>query len=330
MVRLLTDDDVAAVLELERALPVVEDALIASYEGAVERPERPHYPIGHASETDHSAGTALSMPAYVHGATYAATKLATVHEGNRDRELPTVQAQLSLVEADTGRPVGYLDATRITNVRTGCIGGIAVERLAADEPIDLTVVGAGTQARWQTRAIAAAVAASDDAPALRSVSIYSPSDSRRACATDLDADLDVPVEPVATPREAVSGASVVVTATTSEQPVFPGDALAPGTVVVAVGAYTPEMRELDDATVERAATVVADVPAEAAETGDLRTFPSIEPHQLGAVVAGDVGREAQSDVIVVASVGSAVLDAAVAEHVFDRARDRGLGTEVSL
>ena len=328
MVRVLADDDVAALLELESLLPVVADAFRADYRDEVTRPDRPHYPIGtglDAQRPDESLGTGLCMPAYVHGGDYAVTKLVGVFEGNRDHGLPTVSAQISVTDARTGQPVAYLDGTRVTNARTGCIGGLAVCELAAPGPLTLGIVGAGTQARWQARAIAAAVG-----DRLDSMRIYSPSESRERCASDLERELGVEATPVSTPEDAVSEASVVVTATTSDCPVFQGSALAAGALVVAVGAYTPSMRELDETTIDRAATVFADVPAEAVETGDLRPFTSLELVPFGAVCAGDAGREADDDVVVLASVGSAVLDAAVAEYVVDRAREASVGTTVGL
>lgn len=327
MVRVLSDDDVATVLELETLLAVVADAFEKQRAGAVERPERPHYPIGTGTDPDaptEPTGTGLCMPAYVHGADYAATKLATVVEDNPDRGLPTVTAQIALADAETGQPVASLAGNRITSARTGCIGGLAARELAIDGPIELAVIGAGTQARWQTRAIAAAT------DRLESVRVYSPSDSRTACASDLEAELGVPATPVSSPREAVRGATVVVTATTSTEPVFPGDALANGTLVIAVGAYTPAMRELDDATIERADRVFADVPDEARDTGDLRGRPALAVHPFGDALAGRRGRSAATEIVVCKSVGTAVLDAAAAEFVLERAREAGSGTTIPL
>ncbi|WP_049923318.1 ornithine cyclodeaminase family protein [Halopiger djelfimassiliensis] len=327
-IRVLSDDDIASVLDLEELLPVVADAFESQRAGDVERPERPHYPIGigvDPTAPEEPTGTGLCMPAYVHGSPYAATKLVTVCTDNPERGLPTVTAQLSLVDAETGQPVGYLAGNRITNARTGCIGGLAARELAPAGPIDLAVIGAGTQARWQTRAIAAAVGTDR----LESMRVYSPSDSRHDCATALESELGVPANAVSSPRAAVSPATVVVTATTSTEPVVSGDALSAGTLVIAIGAYTPEMRELDDETVTRADQLFGDVPAEAAETGDLRAYDG-EIRPFGDVLAGERGRDTDDELVVLESVGTAVLDAATATFVFDRAREAGVGTTVPL
>lgn len=319
-VRVLSDDDVASLLSLPALLPEVERAFVKQGRGEVERPPRPHYPVG--TETP---GTALTMPAYVHGDPTYATKLAAVHDGNREREIPTVNAQLALTDAETGLPLSYMAANRITNARTGCIGGLAARDLSAG-PVRLGVFGAGAQARWQTRAIAAATD-------LERVRVYSPSESREACAADLRAELDgVDVDAVESPAAALAGSNVVVTATTSETPVFEGSALEPGTLVVAVGAFTAEMRELDAETMTRAATIFADVPEEAAEVGDTAEAgvgaSALRP--LSDVFEGAAGRDSPEEILVVESVGSAVLDAATAGHLYERAEARGVGVVVTL
>jgi alanine dehydrogenase len=325
MVTVLSEADVASLLDLEDLLPVIEEAFVKQGRGEVERPDRPQFPIGTGLVAE--PGTGLAMPAYVHGDATFATKVASVVPANRDRGLPSVTATVLACDADTGRPRALLAGTRVTNARTGCIGGLAARELAVDGPVTLGVLGAGAQARWQTRAVAAATD-------LAAVRVHSPSESRAACAADLRGELGdaVDVRAVSSPREAVTGATVVVTATTSHDPVFDGRDLDPGTLVVAVGAYEAGMRELDGETMRRAARVLADVPEEVAAVGDVADAGlGVEDlHPLSAAFEGRVGRESDDEVLVVDSVGSAVLDAATAAHLVERADERGAGTEVEL
>ncbi|MFP4591535.1 MAG: ornithine cyclodeaminase family protein [Halobacteriales archaeon] len=320
MIRVLSEADVLDVLDLEELLDAIESGFVAQYRGTVERPTRPQYPVGRGLENDEPLGTGLVMPAYVHGAGIAATKLVGVFEGNRERGLPTIHAQIVAVDARTGEPEALVDGTAVTNARTGCIGGVAARALAAP-PVTLGVLGAGTQARWQTRAIAAAIDVAE-------VRIYSPSDSKRACAAELHEE-GFDARAVASPAEAVDGADVVVAATTSEEPVFPAGALAPGALVVGIGAYTPEMQELEAAVLEGATTVFADVPEEVAEIGDVRradvSADDLVP--LGALLAGAVPPPAPGELVVVESVGSAVLDAVATEWLLESS---DAGVEVSL
>ncbi|ODR81213.1 ornithine cyclodeaminase [Haladaptatus sp. W1] len=325
MVRILSDADVASVLEIESLLPVVRDAFVKQGRGDVERPDRPHFPVGAGLAGDAPLGTGLVMPAYIHGAAHYATKLVGVHDGNADRGLPTVNAQIALTDAETGRPAAFVAGTRITNARTGCIGGLAAADLAAATPIQLAVIGAGTQARWQARCIAAATD-------VESIRVYSPSDSKLECAAELESELGIPTTPVESADEAVADATVVVTATTATSPVFSGEALQPGTLVIAVGAYSPEMRELDRETFARADETFGDVPEEVAEIGDVRAtdLDADDFVPLSDVFEGSDGRSSDSEIVVVESVGSAVLDAAASEFVFERASEAGTGEEVEL
>ena len=322
MVLVLTDAEIDAVLALESLAGEVEYALVEQAAGAVERPERPHYPVGAGLDSDDPLGTGLVMPAYVHGEEYFATKLASIHEGNTERGLATLHAQIVLADARTGQAVAVLDGTRITNARTGCIGGLAARELATD-PVRIGVVGAGAQARWQTRSIAALCD-------VESVAIHSPSDSKRECAGDLAGE-GIPASAVGSAADAVRDADVVVMATTSADPVFPADALGPGTLVVAIGAYESGMQELEPGVFDRAARVFADVPEEVATIGDLAatSLTAADLVPMAALFDG-ADRESAREIVVVESVGSAVFDVAAATAIYEAAREAGLGTDLAL
>ncbi|WP_418286614.1 ornithine cyclodeaminase family protein [Halorubrum sp. DTA46] len=323
MVLVLDEAAVERSLDLASLVDVVGDALVRQAAGAVERPDRPHFPVGAGLDGDSPLGTGIAMPAYVHGAERYATKLVGVHEGNAARGLPTVNAQIVLTDARTGVPDAFMAGTAVTNARTGCIGALAARELAPDR-LTLGVIGAGAQARWQTRAVATVAALAD-------VRIYSPSDSKAACAADLS-DEGIPARAVDTPTDAVSEADVVVTATTATQPVFPPDALADGAVVVAVGAFTPEMRELAPAVLARSETVFADVPSEVVETGDFSDVDlgANDLVPLGDLASGGYERRSPDAIVSVVSVGSAVLDAAAGAAVYEAAVARDEGTEIAL
>lgn len=320
MVLVLSDEDVGDLLDLKSLAPVIERALVKQGTGDVERPDRPHYPVGTGLDSSDALGTGLAMPAYVHGEPYFATKLVGVHEDNPNRGLPTIHAQIMLADARTGEPLSFMNGARITNARTGCIGGLAARELAA-EPVRLGVLGAGAQARWQTRAIAALTD-------VERVAIFSPSDSKYDCAIDLR-DHGIDATAVDSAADAVNDANVVVTATTSTEPVFPSEALQSGTLVVAVGAYNAEMQELAPGVFDRANRVFADVPEEVAGTGDLTASSLAEGDLIpfSDVLEGSAGRESDDEILVVESVGSAVLDVAAASTVYDEAREAGVGEE---
>ncbi|MGM0372497.1 MAG: ornithine cyclodeaminase family protein [Halobacteriota archaeon] len=324
--RILTASDVRSVLEMDTVLDVVEGAFEKQRSGAVERPARPHYPVGigrNEAAPDEPYGTGLVMPAYIHGAPYFATKLVSVHDGNPDRGLPTINAQIAVNDAETGVPVALMDGTHVTSARTGAIGGLAARHLTTGD-LAIGVVGAGTQARWQIRAIEAATT-------IESVTFFDlDGEILDAAVAELGDEIDAPVTAAESANAAVAGADLVVTATTSPAPVFDGAELGDDTVVVAIGAYTSEMQEIGPETFERAAAVFADVPEEVAEIGDIRGA-SIDGDDLlpyGDLLAGAV--DPPDGIVVVDSVGSAVMDAATAEYVYDLADERDLGTVVDL
>jgi alanine dehydrogenase len=321
MVTVFSESDVQDLLDLESILAVVASGLRNQTAGDVERPERPHYPVGTGLDGPDPEGTGLVMPAYCHGDPYSATKLVGVHEKNTQRGLPTIHAQIVLTDARTGVPEAFFGATTITNARTGCLGGLAVRELAP-EADTLGILGAGAQARWQARAIATVTD-------LAAVRVYSPSDSRLACAADLR-EREIPATAVDSPQDAVEGADIVVTATTSTEPVFPADALADGTLVVGIGAYTEEMQELPSAVLDDAAQVFADVPEEVAAIGDLQasSVSKAELTSLGGLLETGYTRTDPVAPLVVESVGTAVLDAVTAQELYQTAEDGG--TDVPL
>ncbi|MCD2204582.1 ornithine cyclodeaminase family protein [Halobacterium sp. KA-6] len=327
MVRILDATQVKSLLDIGELLSVIETAMVKQGSGEVVRPERPHFPVGEGLDPerpDKALGTGLTMPAYIHGSDYYATKLVGFFEDNPTRDLPTITAQIVVNEADTGLPVAVMDGSHVTGMRTGCIGGLAARELA-NKPVTLGVIGAGTQARWQTRAIAAATD-------VERVRIYSPSNSRFSCANELNEELNVPVEAIDSARDAVEPANTVVTATSAESPVLNGDWLSPGTLVIAVGAFSPEMQELDQRTFDRANKVFADVPGEAHETGDVIAADLTDDAigSLATVLEGTSGRDSEGEIIVVESVGSAVFDAATAASVVELAEAEDVGTLVDL
>lgn len=323
MVTVLTDEEVESLIQLSDIADVVEQAQIKQDADAVERPDRPHFPIGNKLEGTKPLGTGLVMPAYIHGTDFFATKLVSVYEENPEKGLPTLHSQLVLSDAHNGQPVAFMNANTIINIRTGCIGGLAVRELA-NKPVKLAVIGAGAQARWQTRAV-------DTLCELASVSIYSPSDSKYELADQLSS-IGISTHAAESPDSAVRNANTVITATTSPTPVFSAEAIQRGTLIVGIGAFQADMQELAPAVFDKTNQVFADVPEEAAEIGDIRQSSLTKDQlvQLGEVFKGNEERISSDEIIVVESVGSAAFDVATASHVYKHAHKSNLGTNISL
>jgi ornithine cyclodeaminase/alanine dehydrogenase-like protein (mu-crystallin family) len=224
-----------------------------------------------------------------------------------------------------GRPelLALVEADRLGQLRTGAASAVAARHLAREGTRTLGLIGTGWQAEGQIACIRAAL------PDIERVVAYSRNRERLA---DFCRRFDA--EPGEYNRDAAEQ-DVVVTVTTSRDPVLRGEWLRPGALVCAVGANRIEARELDNVVLERAAFVCCDSKEQArVEAGDLAepvergVLDWLEVHELAEVVSGDVaGRGSEDDVLLFKSVGIAAEDLAVGALVYERARERGLGVE---
>jgi ornithine cyclodeaminase/alanine dehydrogenase-like protein (mu-crystallin family) len=231
---------------------------------------------------------------------------------------------LTLFRADAAELVAVIDADKLGQLRTGAASGVAAKYLARPGATSLGVIGCGWQAESQVESIRAAL------PSLGRVTAYCRTESNllQFCAR-------MGAEPAESGREAAQS-DVVVTMTTSREPVLRGDWLRPGTLVCAAGANDPRARELDDRVLERAAFVCCDSREDAQiESGDLigpvesGVLDWLEVHELEDVVAGALpGRTSDDDIVVFKSNGLAAWDVAIGALAVERARERGVGREL--
>jgi alanine dehydrogenase len=229
-----------------------------------------------------------------------------------------------LFETETRKHVAVIEADKLGQLRTGAASGVAARHLARESAKSLGVIGCGWQARSQVASIREAL------PSLERVVAYCRSDERLAAFCD-----EVGAEPGESHRDPAAQ-EVVVTVTTSRDPVLRGEWLQPGALVCAVGANDPRRRELDNVVLERAAFVCCDSVENAKrESGDLiepveaGVLDWLEVHELQEVVAGDLpGRQSDDDIVVFKSNGIAAWDVAVGAVVVGRARERGVGREL--
>ena len=226
----------------------------------------------------------------------------------------TKQAQLAAV----------IEADKLGQLRTGAASGVAAKYLAKEDASSLGVIGCGWQARSQVASIREAV------PAIESVVAYCRNDKRLK-----EFCKEMGAEPGESHRDAAAQ-DVVVTATTSPDPVLRGEWLQPGALVCGIGANDPRHRELDNVVLERAAFVCCDSREQARlESGDLiepveaGVLDWLEVHELQEVVAGELpGRQAADDIVLFKSNGLAAWDVAIGAAAVERARERGVGTQV--
>lgn len=324
-IRILSADDVARLLPMRDCIEVMEQALAKFARGEAVQPVRLSL-----STTDGSGILAL-MPAQLTdiGLGY---KAVTIFGGNAELGLPTHLATIALHDPQTGAPIALMDGTRITEVRTAAVSAVATRQLSQTDARVLTIIGTGVQARAHARAIVCVRELAE----IRIVGRRR--ETAEAVAAELRDELDAPVVGGDSAAQALDGADVVVTATASSTPVFAAADLPAGTHINAVGACTPGARELPAATVAAARLFVDDRRAALAEAGDLLLAIADgavdEGHiagTLGEVIIGQKpGRTDDAQVTIFESLGLGVEDVAAAAHVYARAIDEGVGTDVEL
>jgi alanine dehydrogenase len=229
-----------------------------------------------------------------------------------------------LFDTDKAEVAGVIEADKLGQLRTGAASGVAAKYLAREGAASLGIIGCGWQARTQVACIREAL------PGIEYVVAYCRSEERLA-----EFCREVGAEPGESHRDPASQ-DVVVTATTSRDPVLRGEWLQPGSLVCAIGANDPRRRELDNVVLERAAFVCCDsVEQSRQESGDLiepveaGVLDWLEVHELQEVISGELpGRQADDDVVLFKSNGLAAWDVAIGAVALERARERGVGAQV--
>ena len=305
----LTESEVAGLLSHGEAVDVIEACFRRMAEGVVEN--RPRYRL-------RLEGGALAvMAASDLGLGFAGAK---VYAGFRDG----ARFELLLFRADAPELVAVLEADTLGQLRTGAASGVAARHLARAGATSLGVIGCGRQADSQVACVRAAL------PGIERVVAYSRTEERLRAFCDRHG-----AEAGESHRDAAE-CDVVVTITGSPDPVLRGEWLRPGTLVCAVGANDGRRRELDNVVLERASFVCCDSLEDARiESADLiepvakGVLDWLEVHELQEVVAGETsGRQSGDDIVVFKSNGLAAWDVAAAAAVVERARERGVGTQV--
>jgi ornithine cyclodeaminase/alanine dehydrogenase-like protein (mu-crystallin family) len=313
--RILSAADVAKALPMDACVGVMASALTARAAGEVDQPLR----TGYAPPSADGRLT-VWMPAYRGGSQpLFGTKLLCLVPDNPSRGLDTHQGVTVLFDGVTGAPVAVLDASAITAIRTAAVSALATRALANPDAATLAIIGAGVQAEAHLEAI----------PLVRRISearVFSP---HSAPALVDRVDVPFPLTAASSAEEAVRGADIVVTATTSKTPVIDFAWLKPGAHINAIGASTRSHREIDDETVA-AAEVYADARESiAAEAADIR--PEQLRGELGDVLAGKApGRGSASSLTLFRSLGIAAEDLFAADFAVRRATELGLGVEVPM
>lgn len=323
---LLNKSDIQSVFSMKEAIEVVKEAFRLFSAGGTENPLRTNLRI------TKNEGTLLFMPAYAESKDCASLKIINLYPGNLEKGIPTSFAQVILMDTETGEIVGILDGTYVTQLRTGAASGACFDLLAKKDAKIGALIGTGGQAETQLEAM---LAVRD----LEEVRIFDSAPERAEGFVERMqkrfADNPVRISAVPTSDEAVCDADLLITVTPSKKPVFDASKCKPGITVSCVGAYQPDMQEMDPQILVKADKIYFDAKeAVLEESGDIiipmrrgmitaRNFTG----ELGEVILGTVaGRETDKETIVFETVGIGTQDLLTAKAIYEKASSKGIGT----
>jgi alanine dehydrogenase len=314
---LLSENDVRQLLTMDLALEAVEAGLRKMALDDAQNVPRARVQTDHAML--HSMSAAIKGFGVMGAKVYATSRRNGAH------------FLFALFDGKTAALLCLMQADYLGQVRTGAASGVATQYLARPDATEVGLFGSGKQARTQIQAVC-------KVRRVRQVHVYSPNEERRKqFARDMSEVCQTEVIPVARPEMAAEKKDVVITATTSREPVLNGLWLAEGTHVNAIGSNFLGKAEVDAVTIRRAAAVVVDSKDQARlEAGDFQqaledgTLHWSHVRELGQVIIGRfAARKHPQDITLFKSLGIAVEDVAVAARVHAKARAEGVGTIVN-
>lgn len=314
---LLSDDEISRLISMRETIDAVEAAFGEFARGGVKMPQRSTIML------DEEAGSISFMPSYIPEARALATKIISIYPKNPTKGLPTTAAWIIVNDPETGMIEALLDGTYLTAMRTGAVTGVAARYLASKDSNKAAIIGCGVQGKTQAWAVA-------ETRAIEKMRVFDLSRERMDLfSREMSGKLGIDVVPSDSVAEAVNGVDIVVTATTSKDPVVRREWLGERVHVSAIGAFYPDYRELDTGTIRDAKLVVDSREAIIEEAGDI-LIPISEgvigvDHiyaELGDLVLGrKPGRTDDDGLTVFKSVGLAIQDSSVARLVLDKWRE---------
>ena len=305
----ISAEQVNKALEFSKLIP----ALGSAFASDICVPPRLHFDMENPKASRET--TLLMMPAWISG-DVAGVKLVTVAPDNGQKGLPSIQGNYLLFDIDTGSIKAMMDAPSLTAKRTAAASALASQFMSREDSETLLVVGTGTLAPQL-------IAAHATVRPIKKVYVWGRSLDKAKVVCQQVKMLDVDCQPIDDLETYARQADIISCATLSQEPLIFGKWLQPGQHLDMVGAYRPDMREMDDDCLMGSRIFVDNFESAVRETGDL-TIPitngviskeDIEA-DLFALAKGDydIKRKA-SDITVFKSVGHALEDLAAAKLV---------------
>src|SRR5665213_222179 len=316
MARLLTHEDVRALVSMSDAIDAMEAAFAEEGAGHVLLPPRTNMKAGR--------GWLRIGPVALERSGWMGFKAMNLVPGQG------VRYQVHLYRIETGELLAIMDAQHLTTLRTGASSAVATRRLARRGPCVVALLGSGVEAQAQLEAMQAD-------GRVKSARVFSPTvANRQRLAEDFRRRHDMQIVDVDSAEEAVEGAQIVLAAVKSSEPVLFGRSLRPGMHVNSVGTARRDQREIDQETFARSARIAVDTREGVfGEAGDAFGAKDVgsgeEGHELWERVWGKAsGRVDANEITLFKSVGTGIQDIALAAVIYQRAQERDAGKQIGV
>jgi ornithine cyclodeaminase len=326
----LTREDIKKVFTMKDAIDAAKEALTIYSRGKSAVPLRVNLDIPKMQ------GQSLFMPAYIEDLEAIGVKIISIFPNNPRLGKPSDPAQMVLLDGRTGEVTAIINGTYLTQLRTGAVQGAATDVLARKDAKVAALIGTGGQAAAQLEAMLCARNLKEVRVAGRKF------DKTKGFAKDMQRRLaayNTDIVPVERAGQAIDGADIITTVTTSKEPTFDGSMVKEGAHVNGIGSYTPDARELDETIIKRADGIYFDTRIGVLEeAGDViipmqRGLVSEEDFngELGQVIIGEIpGRVKDSEITLFKCVGMAALDLVAAHRVYKKAIEKGIGSQLEM
>jgi len=323
----LDNRQVQELLPMTECIELMADALAALARGEVFQPLRT------IVRPPEARGLLGLMPAYRAGEQGAfGLKAICVFPENPAKGKDAHQGAVMLFSRETGELLALMNASEITAIRTAAVSAVATRLLARDDAQQLGIIGAGVQARTHLEALAAVRAFRHARVAARNI------EHAQQLVREMQPKVGFPIEPVETNEEAVRDADVIVTATSSLEPVINKDWISPGAHVNAIGTHSPNSREIDSATMAAARIFTDRRESALNEAGDYLLAAKeglVTPEnilgEIGELLIGTkTGRASSTEITLFKSLGLAIEDVVSADCLYHKAQSQNSGTWIDF
>jgi alanine dehydrogenase len=321
---IITEEDVKSLLSMREAIEVMETVFRAYAENGVQM-----IPRQYVFFEEHRGKTGF-MPAYIGPMEAAGVKIVSHHEKNpSEHSLPAVQATTILNDVKTGLPLAMIGATYSTMIRTGAIAAVAAKYLSRQDSKVAGIIGAGVQGMGQLIGLT-------EVRKLQKAFVYDISEKQRErFVKEMSATLGMEVVPVEDAEKVVRESDIVALATPALTPVIENQWISKGTHINTVGVSTPGKQEVPTETLKQS-KVVVDQFDQTSRMGGINMAISAGLlrkediyAEIGEIVTGKKqGRESREEITVFVTSGLAFQDIAVANLVYQKAKERGSGQSV--